>query len=129
MAGSKKYMVYKADNNANYAVQIDESNGEVADFEDYSPLFQIGGTDLPLLPRGMTMRYANVTREGTSRKIWVGKPNSPIVLGSVVSILLSFFGVGSFAQSVAWAVSSIVSEKLAPRPRTDDTGILDGDAD
>ena len=116
MAGSKKSMVYKSDNGNNYAVTVDESNGEVA------------GVPLPTMPKGMVMRYANVHRDGSNRRIWVGKPDSPIMLGSVVSLLLSFFGAGTFAESVAWVVSSVIGEKSPTRPKTADTGILDGDA-
>ena len=127
MAGSRKSMVYKSDNGQNYAVQVDESNGEAANFDDYSLLYEIAGVPLPPIPKGMVMRYANVSRDGTTRKIHVGKPDSPLMLGAVVSILLSFFGAGAFAESVTWMVSSVIGEKSPPRPRTSDTGILDGD--
>jgi hypothetical protein len=124
MAGSKKWMVYQADDLAKYAVQIDESNGEVADFDDYTAL-----DNLPLLPSNTTMRYVNCKRDGANRKIWVGKPTSGLVTGSVVSLLLSSFGVGDFAISVAWAVFSYVSQAISGRrPQAGDTGILDGDA-
>ena len=128
MAGSKKSMVYKSDNGNNYAVTVDESNGEVASFDDYSLIYEVAGVPLPTMPKGMVMRYANVSRDGANRRIWVGKPDSPIMLGSVVSLLLSFFGAGTFAESVAWIVSSVIGEKSPTRPKTADTGILDGDA-
>ena len=127
MSGSKKYMVYRSDNGNNYAVNVDESNGEVASFDDYSLIYEVAGVPLPTMPKGMVMRYANVSRDGANRKIWVGKPDSPIMLGSVVSLLLSFFGAGAFAESVAWIVSSVIGEKSPARPKTADTGILDGD--
>lgn len=127
MSGSQKYQVYRSDNGKDYAVKIDESNGEVANFEDYSLLYEIAGVPLAPLPKGMVMRYANVSRDGTNRKIHVGKPDSPLMLGAVISILLSFFGAGAFAESVTWIVSSVVGEKSPPRPKTADTGILDGD--
>ena len=79
------------------------------------------------MPKGMQMRYANLKRDGSSRKVWVGKPTSPIMLGTVVSLLLSFFGAGSFAESVVWLISSVVGEQSAPRPNPSDTGITDGD--
>ena len=128
MSGSQKYQVYKSDNGNNYAVKIDESNGEVANFDDYSLLYEIAGVPLSPLPKGMVMRYANVSRDGTTRKIHVGKPDSPLMLGAVISILLSFFGAGAFAESVTWVVSSVIGEKSPPRPKTADSGILDGDA-
>ena len=127
MSGSQKYQVYRSDNGNDYAVKIDESNGEVANFDDYSLLYEIAGVPLPPLPKGMVMRYANVSRDGTTRKIHVGKPNSPLMLGAVISILLSFFGAGAFAESVTWVVSSVIGEKSPPRPKTADSGILDGD--
>ena len=128
MAGSQKYMVYRSDNGKDYAVKIDESNGEVANFDDYSLLYEIAGVPLPPLPKGMTMRYANLSRDGSTRKVWVGKPDSPIMLGAVVSLLLSFFGAGAFAESVTWVISSVIGEKSPPRPAIADTGMLDGDA-
>ena len=128
MAGSKKYMVYKSDNGQNYATKIDESNGEVTNFDDYSLLYEIAGVPLPPLPKGMVMRYANLSKDGATRKVWVGKPDSPIMLGTVVSLLLSFFGAGAFAESVTWVISSVIGEKSPPRPQITDTGMLDGDA-
>lgn len=128
MAGSQKYAVYRSDNGNDYAVKIDESNSEVSDFDDYSLLYEIAGVPLPPLPKGMVMRYANLSRDGIPRKVWVGKPDSPIMLGAVVSILLSFFGAGAFAESVTWVINSVIGEKSPPRPKTADTGILDGDA-
>ena len=127
MAGSQKTMVYLSDNGNRYAVKVDESNGEVSSFDDYTLLDIVAGVPLPPMPKGMQMRYANLLRDGTNRKIWVGKPTSPIMLGTVVSLLLSFFGAGSFAESVVWLISSVVGEKSAPRPNPSDTGIIDGD--
>jgi hypothetical protein len=123
MAGSRKWFKYRAGDGNDYAVQLDESNGEVADFADYAD-----ADDLPLLPRGHTMRYVNVERNGASRKIWVGTPGSGLVTGSTISLLLSAFGVGDFLAATAWKVLNFVSEKVARKPIATDTGILDGDA-
>jgi len=131
MAGSRKWMVYESDAGVPYAVQIDESNGEAADFDDYGILFEIAGVTLPVLPKGFQMRYANAqttASEGGSRKIWVGKATSGIISGVIATVLLPYFSGTTLGAAVAYAISSIVGEKSGSRPKIADTGILDGDA-
>lgn len=129
MAGSKKWMVYETDQGQKYAVNIDESNGEVADFDDYSIFNEIAGVPLPVLPKGFTMRYANTQNaDGINRKIWVGKPASDIMSGVVGAILLSVFTGGGLASSIGFFINSVVGERSGARPSIADTGILDGDA-
>lgn len=128
MAGSRKDMVYTANDGKRYAVNIDESNGEAADFDDYGILDLVAGVPLPYLPRGFKMRSGTVSRNGTNRKIWIGKPDSALILGTAFSILLPQYEAGAFAVSVAWDLISLAGEVLGRRPRTEDTGLLDGDA-
>jgi len=131
MAGSRKWMAYESDGGQKYAVNIDESNGEAANFEDYGILFTIAGITLPVLPKGFQMRYANAqtsANEGGSRKIWIGTLTSDLIIGVVSTILLPYFSGTTLGAAVAYSISSIVGEKSGARPKTADTGILDGDA-
>jgi len=131
MAGSRKWMVYEGDDGNEYAVQIDESNGEAANFADYGILYEVAGVVLPVLPKGFQMRYANAqttANEGGTRKIWVGTPNSGIITGAIATLLLPYFSGTTLGAAVAYAISSIVGEKSGARPKVGDTGILDGDA-
>jgi len=127
MAGSIKWMVYRADNGNDYACKIDESNGELADFDDY-------GDDTPNLPTvkqaGISMRYVACVSQalGIRRKIYVGKPNSSLfIAGGVVQLLVALSGVSAALRP--FAIVGAFPEKTAPlaKPFAMDTGLLDGD--
>lgn len=131
MAGSRSWKKYKADNGQFYSVNIDESNAEAADFDDLSLADEIAGAVPPPLPRGMKMRSASVLDAdvGSSRKIWVGKPDSGIITGSVSSLLLfAFNNASGISEAIAWVIQSIKGEtQSSTRPRSRDSGFLDGD--
>lgn len=129
MAGSRKWMKYVSDRNIEYAVNIDESNGEVCDFADLT-LSDIEDNNVPTLPREIKMRTINVqSADGISRTLPVGSPVSGL-LGSVASILLYTSGFsGAAGAAVDFFIRSVSSESTKrSRPIANDTGILDGDA-
>lgn len=131
MAGSLKSMIYTADSGSRYTVRIDESNGELAGFDDVTTAEELAGTVPPPLPKEIKMRYARVTEpvSGSSRSIAVGKPTSPIWLGNVFTILLPVFGGSLAGQAVAWGVSLLVEEVYNRTiGNSGDTGFLDDDA-
>lgn len=133
MAGSRKWVLYEADNGEKYAVNIDESNAEAAEFEDISLLTDLVFTGgYPRLPQGMQMRYANcVADDGSTRKIYVGKPSSvgQIFLGVVRSLLLPTFQSGNnIGDAIAYLITSLVGERMRGSPISRDTGLIDGDA-
>jgi len=127
MAGSIKWMIYRSDNGQNYACKIDESNGELADFDDFTD-------ETPNLPTikqaGISMRYVSCVSQalGIKRKIYVGKPNSAIFLsGGILQLLVALSG--STAALRPFIIVGAFPEKIAPlaRPTAIDTGLLDDD--
>lgn len=131
MAGSKSWKKYEADNGDVYSVLIDEGNAEAAGFDDLSVADELAGAIPPVLPRGFQMRYVNVKNpsNGSTRKIYVGKPSNGLVTGAIVSLLLWAFDSADVVSAVSWIVTSFVKEKYsAKRPNSTDTGFLDGDA-
>jgi len=131
MAGSLKWMVYTADDGTAYSVKIDESNGELAGFDDITAAMEIAGTVPPVLPKNLKMRYATVVEptSGSTRQIAVGKPTTPLWLGSALTLLLPLFGGTLAGQAVAWGVRLLVEEVFSrQRPNASDTGFLDDDA-
>lgn len=112
MAGSIKWMIYKTDAGVPYAVRQDESNGEVAGFDDYT------GEDIVPLPRGYKMRYVNlIDAEGGTRTLNIGAVDHPLFTGEEYTVTV----LGRLYE-----VSSTRGErKVVPRAR--DTGLLDGD--
>jgi len=121
MAGSLKDMVYFADDGDAYVVRIDESNGELAGFSDYT------GQNLRRIPAGMTMRYANCVEPitGAQRRIPIGTNDDPIILGTVNALLL-FLVTGNAGALASFVIRSVVGEAYR-RPSADDTGLTDGD--
>jgi len=128
MAGSKKTFVYKSDTGTDYAVTLDESNGE---------LLSAGFTDLddgvgPLngLPRNLKMRYVNCINSatGATRKIFIGNKDAALFLqGGIVllNLIASITGIGALLPfRITLAVGEILS-----RYNPNDTGLLDGDED
>lgn len=113
MAGSIKWMVYTADDASEYAVLIDEGNGEAGGFKDYAD-----GTTAGVLPRYFQMRYVNaVSASGVARKFYIADPADPLLTdGGTITV-----------DSIAYAVSSRRGE-TARLPRAADSGQTDGDA-
>ena len=129
MAGSRKWMVYTKDDLSLRAVQIDESNGEAANFADYDST--AAESNIPPLERDVTMRYVTVVEPstGATRKIWVGTPSSGLITGVASSLLLWAFSGSSAGAAVAWLVTQFVGERISSRrPIATDTGFTDGDA-
>lgn len=112
MSGSIKWMVYTADDATEYAVLLDESNGEATGFPDY-----VGGGE-PVLPRYFQMRYVNaVSATGITRKFYIADPaDTLLTVGGTIT-----------AETVAYEVSSKRGEQ-ARLPRAADSGQTDGDA-
>lgn len=123
MAGSLKAMVYTGDNGKNYVVNIDESNGEAAGFDDFD-----GDETISPLPKGYQMRYANTIDpvSGAKRKIYVGKTSNAIWTGTAVSILLYLVGIAT-PGNVAFSITGLVGEAVR-RYKAADSGLTDGDA-
>lgn len=130
MAGSKKWVKYTADNGNVYAVKIDESNAELTGFDDITIADEIAGVVPPPLPKGARMRYAIAVEpdSGNTRRIWVGKNDIALWLGSVFSVLLQIFGGALAGQSVPWQITSLIGEAFATQKASaSDTGFDDGD--
>jgi len=127
MAGSRKYLKYTADNGTVYAANIDESNGEYSNFgfTDYAT-----GENNPVLPKGLVMRHVLLgsqtgTNERTSRKLYIGTNGAVAAILALASILLPWYvGAGGF---MAFVPISYKAEKSVIA-KSDDTGLLDGDA-
>lgn len=120
MAGSLKWMLYRSDSGRDFAVYIDESNGERAGFTDAPAIV---GSDT--LPRGIKMRYVNVVSPlGVKRKIWVGSPNHPLTRGGTITLAQ---WNGDRQSLVNFSVTSYRAEKRRV-PFGFDTGITDDDA-
>jgi len=127
MAGSIKWMIYRSDNGSDYAVRIDESNGELLGFDDYTD-------DTPNLPTvkqaGIQMRYISVLSPtfGIKRKLYVGKPNNDYYLaGGVLQLLIAVSGVSAALHP--FLILSAFPERKASeaRPYARDTFLTDGD--
>lgn len=112
MSGSIKWMLYTSDAGTEYAVQVDESNGEAGGFDDYT------GAGEPVLPRGFKMRYVNaISATGIARKFYIGKPDNVLLTtGGTITV-----------DTVAYEVSSKRGEQFR-LPRAADSGQTDGDA-
>lgn len=134
MAGSLKWMKYQSDDENEYRVLIDESNGENFDFDDVG---SASADALMTLPKRYEMRYV-VWRDESgkiSRKFHCGKPTSAdFVVGGNYSVT---FLNGNAAQSVEGAFTYAVGEKRpiftnsagtgANAVNSADTGLNDGD--
>lgn len=122
MAGSKKYFKYTASGGEEYALYMDESNGEHVGNADVTP----ADTGLVALPRNIKPRFC-VYRSNDGRyqrKIYVTDPlknlsDFPSTLevtpeggGTAITLLLSY----------------LQGERTFRVVRADDTGINDGDA-
>lgn len=124
MAGSRKWVVYESDVGQKYAVNIDESNAEATDFDDLTP-----SDSFPRLPQGFTMRYGLFIDpdSGATRKIWIGKPSSPLITGAATAITLLLSGGVTIADWVLFFLRAIISENRGTIPVPFDTALLDGD--
>lgn len=128
MAGSIKEMLYTSDTGERWLVKVDESNGEVFNFDDYTgvePFDQVG------VPPGASMRYVNWKADSgqLTRRFWVGKPNSQAFVegGAVTVAVLN----GNTAVVLPGNLGSAVGERRRlPNTSTagEDTGLNDGDA-
>lgn len=121
MAGSIKWVLYRSDDGADYAVSMDESNSIAGGFTD-APAFVAQKE----LPKGRKMRYVNVQdpETGVRRKLYLGTPNNPLKNGGKVSLPLYS------AKSVAmkdFVVQSYRGEQ-ARKVFGNDTGLNDGTA-
>lgn len=121
MAGSRKWMLYRSDNGQDYAVQIDESNGEAGGFTDVPAV-----AAQQQLPKGMKMRHVLVKHaaSGASRKLYLGTPTNPLKNGGSVNLLL--FGATT-ATLVPFNVSKYNGE-TSSIVFGEDTAQQDGDA-
>ena len=131
MAGSLSWKEYTTDAGVKYAVRIDEGNAELSGFDDITLAQEIAGAVPPILPKGFAMRYVNVQdpSSGSSRKIYVGKPDNGLATGAIKALLLWAFTDGGAVAAISWAVKSFIGEQnRVKRASAADTGFLDGDA-
>lgn len=127
MAGSVKTMIYTADDDTKWCVQIDESNGEFFGFDDYTGA---QGEPKYYLPTYMKMRYVNWrSNDGTvSRRYPVGKKtNQYFTNGGNIEIPVSKGAAAADTEDVAGSITSTRGETRR-LPRAADSGITDGDA-
>jgi len=127
VAGSIKWQVYRSDNGNDYAVRLDESNGELLGFDDYDD-------ETPALPTikevGIEMRYINVVSPvfGVKRKLYVGKPNNEIYLGGgVLELLLAVSGTSAVLHPFIVISAFPEKRKGSLKPYARDTYLIDGD--
>ena len=125
MAGSNNWMIYTTDDGQQFAVNIAESNGRAADFEDYT-----GTPALPPLPKGFVMRTVQLVEQdtGLTRSIPVGKPDGPVWQDALSALLLGWFSAQApgFGAAVAFLISSFTGERRRGKPNPFETGLDDG---
>lgn len=115
MAGSVKWQVYTADDDTEYAVLLDESNGLATGYRDF-----VDGDAgvIPLFPRYTKMRYVNLRSASGSRQLYIGDRTNGLYTGATTTIVLN---------GITYNVGSAIGEK-GRRPFALDTGIDDGTA-
>lgn len=117
--GSRKWMLYTANDGSTFGVKIDESNGESLGYGDVTPT-NVG--DLKPLPQGFKQRYLNcVLVDGTDvarRAFKIG--TQAAYQAAIASRTLTVDGD-------TWNVSSYRDEQSS-LPFAFDTGLTDGDA-
>lgn len=122
MAGSLKYFRYTTNGGINYAVRMDESNGEAVGNTDLTP------ADLPIVPRpiGLIPRYALYrSADGlTSRKITITANDVDLGdLPATIDVAAPTIGGGA----ITLVRQSLVGE-IQRSVTAIDTAQLDGDA-
>jgi len=116
MAGSRAWYVYVADDDTNYAVEIDEDAGALAP-AGFTPYTGTPPLDLP--PQGFRMRYVNAIQTSgdgagfRSRKIYCGTADSDLFSGDVTTTTLN---------GLQYSVSSTRGEKQR-KPTAAPTGL------
>lgn len=123
MAGSKKYFVYTADNDIDYALLADESNTEAvnAGTQDYAD----GVSIIHELPRNIRPRFAEYANATRTRKIKCYALTQAVYNGAAI-------GVPSITDPIAGTgtlfLVRLEPERLKRIPISVDTGLTDGDA-
>ena len=127
MAGSIKEMLYTSDTGEIWLVKVDESNGEVFNFSDFTG---VEAFDQVGVPPGASMRYVNWKSDSgqLKRRFWVGKPNSAAFIegGAVTVAVLN----GNTAVLLPGNLTSAIGEvRRLPNVSTagEDSGLNDGD--
>lgn len=116
MAGSRAWFVYVADDDTNYAVELDEDSGSIntAGFTPYT-----GEPALDLPPQGFKMRYVNAvqtTGDGAgfrSRRIYCGTSQADLYDGTSTTVEVN---------DLQYAVSSTRGERMR-KPKALPTGL------
>ena len=128
MAGSNKSFVYESDSGTDYAVRLDESNGELlgAGFTDLDD----GVGALNGLPRNLKMRYVNAINSatGATRKIFIGNKDAALFLEGGILLLNLIAASTGLGALLPFRITLAVGEILS-RYNPNDTGLLDGDQD
>lgn len=117
MAGSRAWYVYSSDDGNQYAVELDEDAATIntAGFTVYS-----GQVVLPLMPKGMKMRYVNAiqsTGAGAgfrSRRIFCGTTESALFSGTAATVTVN---------GMNYVVSSTRGERQR-KPKAAPTGLV-----
>ena len=105
MAGSRAWYKYTDDDDAEYAVELDEDTGGLADlgFAAYA-----SGDDIDLLPKGMKMRYVNATQ---TSGIGAGFRSRPFPCGSTEAPAFANKDATFTINGLSYVVSSTRGEK------------------
>lgn len=117
--GSRKWMIYTADDGSKFGTKIDESNGESLGFEDVTAANQ---GDLKTVPKGFKMRYLNcilVTGGEVARRAFN--------IGTLAAYQAAIAARKVTVDGNDWNVASYRGE-TGPLPFAFDTGLTDGDA-
>jgi hypothetical protein len=122
MAGSIKWFEYTTNDNATFAIRMDESNGEAVGNADYSAT----STAVFALPRNIKPRMARYVSPDTlyTRLIPVTSPTASA--GTLPATITA--EISGSATPITLALASFTGEQFTAIPRAADTGLLDGDA-
>lgn len=120
MAGSLKWFEYTTDGGDDFAVFMDESNGEAVGNTDYT-----AASDAQFkLPSNVKARFARYTSaDGNYQRVI---PISTAAIAAALPATIELEVAGQTAL-VTMSLSIVKGEVFSPIPRAADTGLDDGD--
>lgn len=121
MAGSIKWFEYVTDSGATFAISMDESNGEAMGNTDYSD----SSTVTFKLPSNVKKRYARYSSDdGHHVRICPVSDRQANVNTVPASFTAQAVGISG---GVVVKLREFVGERISMIPRSEDTGLNDGD--
>lgn len=116
--GSRKWMVYEADDGTLFGSKIDESNGESCGYADVTAANQ---GDLKTVPKGFQERYLNCVLVQDGELI-----RRQFKIGTLAAYQAAIGARSLTVGGATWNVASYRGER-GPLPFAFDTGRVDGD--